>query len=135
MESPVAILDQENTLLAIDEFNRFIDNYPQSPLVSEAQKKIEELTAKLAHKEYLNAELYKKQGHYESALIYYRDIIDKYPRTVWADYSILGIGDVFFKQQEYSKAKEMFVRIINDDVEMELKKRASLKLQEIENLE
>jgi len=74
--------------------------------------------------------------HYEAALIYYREIINDYPRTIWADYAIYGIGDVYFKQEEYSKAKEMFIRIVNDDdVEMDLKEKASSKLQEIENLE
>ena len=135
MESPVAILDQENTLLAIDEFNRFIDNYPLSPIIDDAQEKIEELTAKLARKEYINAEQYKKRKHYEAALIYYREVIDRYPRTFWADYANYGIGEVFFKQEEYGKAKEVFILIINADVDNELKKKSSRKLQEIENLE
>jgi len=33
-ESPKADLDQENTLLAIDDFNRFIDNYPRHELTA-----------------------------------------------------------------------------------------------------
>ena len=135
MESPVAMLDQGNTLLAIDEFNRFIDNYPRNSLVSDAQKRIEELTAKLARKEYMNAEQYKKMKHYDAALLYYRDVIDKYPRTIWADYAIYGIGEVLFNQKEYEKAKEMFMRIVNDDVDMELKNKASRKLEEVENHE
>jgi len=140
MESPSAILDQENTRLAVEEFNRFIDNYPSHPLVEESQKKIEELTAKLAYKEYLNAETYKKlwkqyDGALESALYYYRYIIKKYPRTIWADYSRYGIGEVHFKKKEYEKAKEMFLLVVNADVDAELKEKASKMLDEIEKIE
>ena len=135
MESPKAALDQENTLLAIDEFNRFIDNYPQNPFVKEAQKKIDELTEKLARKEYLNAEQYKKMKFYDAALIYYNSVITDYPRTIWADYSRFGIGEVFFKEKEYEKAKEAFIIIVNGDVDPELQKKASEMLDKIEKIE
>ena len=137
--SPTATLDQENTQFAIDEFNRFIDDYPSHPLVSEAQEKIEELTAKLAYKEYLNAELYKKskhlENHLEAALFYYRYVIDKYPRTIWADYARFGIGEVNFKREEYEIAKEIFLLLVNKDADMELKKKASKMLERIENIQ
>lgn len=135
MESPKSALDQENTLLAIDEFNRFIENYPQNPLINEAQKKIEELTAKLALKEYLNAEQYKRLKYYDSALIYYNSVIKDYPRSIWADYSRFGIGVVFFKKMEYEKAKSIFIIIINGDVDPELQKKASEMLDKIEKIE
>ncbi len=140
MESPKAILDQENTLLAINEFDRFIDNYPANSLVKEAQGKIEELTSKLAYKEYLNAESYKKlakqyEGALDAALFYYRYVINEYPRTVWVDYSRYGIGEVYFKKKEYEKAKEMFLLIINADVDAELKKKASQMIEDMKKLE
>ena len=135
MESPIATLDQENTQLAIDEFNRFIDNYPTSKFVSEAQSRIEELKAKLALKEYFNAETYRKLKDYEAALIYYRFVINKYPRTIWADYARCGIGEVNFKMEEYEKAKEMFLLILNADVDVKLKKKAEKFLEEIEKIQ
>jgi len=135
MESPKAALDQENTLLAIDEFNRFMENYPQNPLVNEAQKKIEELTEKLAYKEYDNAEYYKKRGFYDSALLYYNFVIKDYPRSTWVDDSRFGIGEVFFKKMEYEKAKEVFIIIVNGDVDPELQKKASEMLDKIEKIE
>ncbi|MFC1693324.1 outer membrane protein assembly factor BamD [Candidatus Latescibacterota bacterium] len=139
MESPKAQLDQENTQLAIDEFNRFIDNYPRQPLVEEAQKKIEELRAKLAYKEYLNAEHYKKtnihENHLNAALISYRQVINEYPRTGWADYSRYGIGEVYFIQKEFGKAREMFLWCINNDVDKDLKEKASKMLAKIEQIE
>lgn len=135
MESPKAILDQENTSLAIDEFNRFIDTYPTNEFVKEAHAKIDELTAKLAYKEYLAAELYKKMKHYDAAIIYYKYVISEYPRTIWAHYSRFGIGEVHFKKKEYESAKSWYQLIINADVDAELKEKAVKRLDEIGTIE
>ena len=135
MESPKARLDQENTQLAIDEFYRFMDNYPSNPFVSEAQAKVEELRAKLAYKEYMNGRLYNKNKKFEAALIYYRFVISEYPRTIWAHYARFGIGEVHFKKKEYEQAKSWFQLIINVDVDAELKEKAEKMLDKIEEIE
>ncbi len=131
-ESPKAVLDQENTLLAIDEFNRFIDNYPQHELTKEAQKYIDELNSKLAYKEYKNAEIYRKLKKYESALVYYLGVIRDYPRTIWAHESRYGMGLVYIKQGSYEKAKETFQYLVDTNVSKDLKNKASKKLSYIE---
>ncbi len=131
-ESPKAVLDQVNTLLAIDEFNRFIDNYPQDKLVENARARIEELEEKLAYKEYKNAEIYRKPKKYESAIIYYRFVISDYPKSIWANESRYGLGLVYLKQKDYERAKEMFSFVVNTNVSEDLKNRASNKLEQIE---
>jgi len=132
-ESPKADLDQENTRIAIDDFNRFIDNFPRHPLAAEAQKYIEELTAKLAFKSYKAAELYRKLKKYEAALMYYRLVIKDYPRNIWADEARYGMGLIYLKQKKYEQAKEVFQLLVNTDVSKDLKKNASRKLPYIEN--
>jgi len=131
-ESPKAVLDQENTLAAIDEFNRFIDNFPQHELAKKAQENIEELRAKLALKEYKNAELYRKLKKDESAIIYYRFVIRDYPRSIWANEARYGLGLVYLKQKNYEKAREMFQFLVNTNVSKDLKNKASDKLDDIE---
>ena len=131
-ESPKADLDQENTLLAIDEFNRFIDNFPRSEFIKEAQNYIEELSEKLAFKEYKNAELYRKLKKYDSAIQYYRFVISDYPRSVWADESRFGMGLVYLKQKNYERAKEIFQRLVTTNVSEDLKNKASKRLSYIE---
>ena len=131
-ESPKAALDQDNTQVAIDEFNRFIDNFPRHELAEKAQEHIEELRAKLALKEYKNAELYRKLKKYESAIIYYRFVIKEYPRSIWANEARYGLGLVYLKQKNYERAKEMFQFLVNTDVNKDLKDKASKKLGDIE---
>jgi outer membrane protein assembly factor BamD len=135
MESPRANLDQENTHLALDEFTRFIENYPGNPLTGEAQKKIEELTEKLAYKEYLAAELYRKINSPESleaALLYYQSVMRDYPRTNWSWYSQYGMGIVYLKKKEYDKAKEAFALLVkSENTPADLKKKAERRLKEL----
>ncbi|MFC1538956.1 outer membrane protein assembly factor BamD [Candidatus Latescibacterota bacterium] len=131
-ESPKAALDQENTLLAIDEFNRFIDNFPRSKFADDTQECIDELREKLAYKDYRNAETYRKLKKFEAAIQYYRYVIKDYPRSVWADESQYGIGLVYLKQKNYERAKEVFQRLVSLNVSEVLKNKASKKLSYIE---
>lgn len=131
MESPKASLDQENTGLAIDEFKRFMENFPNHPLAAEAQKRIEELQEKLAYKEYLSAELYRKMKSPESleaALIYYQSVIDEYPRSVWASQSLYGMGLVYIKKEDIPKAKEILTALAESDLTSQSLKNKALKL-------
>ena len=132
-ESPKASLDQENTNLAIDDFNRFIDTYPRHELVPQAQEYIDELREKLAYKEFNNAEIYRKLKKYDAAIIYYRLVITDYPRTTWANEARFGIGLVYLKQSQYERAREQFQMLVNADLSENLKNRAEERLSYIEN--
>ena len=136
MESPQAALDQENTRLAIDEFNRFVENYPNHALVANAQSKIEELREKLAYKEYLAAQLYFKMKYWDAAIIYYQSIINEYPRSVWVDDSQFGAGLAYKKKKEYSKATEIFTKLVAEGkTDPGIKKKAARELSEIQKYE
>jgi outer membrane protein assembly factor BamD len=132
MESPKASLDQENTHLAIDEFNRFIENYPNNSLVADAQSKVEELREKLAYKEYLAAQLYYKMKNWDAAILYYQSIIKEYPRSAWVDDSQFGIGISYVKKKEYDKASEVFRQLLaTEKIDPGIRKKATKQLAEI----
>ena len=134
MESPKANLDQENTRLALDEFGRFIENFPGNPLISDAQKRVDELREKLAYKEFLCAELYRKMKSTESlvaSIIYYQSVIDNYPRSSWVDYSRYGIGVVNYMQKNKEIAREIFKQLAESDrTNPSVKKDALKRLKE-----
>jgi outer membrane protein assembly factor BamD len=58
--------------------------------VSEAKTKIDEMQAKLAHKQYDAARLYERREMWEAATESYRSLFDQYPETPWADDALLG---------------------------------------------
>ncbi|PSQ97870.1 MAG: outer membrane protein assembly factor BamD [Bacteroidetes bacterium SW_9_63_38] len=90
LRSPNYHLDQSDTKKAIERFQLFIDRYPDHKLVSEAKSKIDELRAKLAHKQYDAARLYERRDMWQAATQSYRSLFDQYPETPWADDALLG---------------------------------------------
>lgn len=83
-ESPQVERDQTKTEEALDRLTRFVQTFPKSPRLPEAQEALREVRAKLGHKEFINAQLYYSRKHYDAALVYLNKIIDRYPDTVWA---------------------------------------------------
>ncbi len=57
-------LDQTTTNQAIDELQRFLDNYPYTRLKDQTQEMIQQLQDHLVEKEYLSAKLYYDLGNY-----------------------------------------------------------------------
>ena len=89
-DSPEVKLDQTSTKKAVEELNLFIDIYPQSAKVPEAQSIIQEMNDKLAYKAYLNAKLYFNLGNYmgnnyESAVIVAKNAIKDYPYSKYKE--------------------------------------------------
>ena len=62
-------VDQSETLLAIDEINNFINQYPQSKHVEECNQMLDILRETLAKKDYEVFRLYYNTEHYEAAQI------------------------------------------------------------------
>ncbi len=83
--SPKSFLDQKYTVRAIDEFQTFIEYYPKSDLVHDAETKIQELNARLAQKEYDTAGLYMKLERYKAAAYYYNSVVEKYHDSRFAE--------------------------------------------------
>jgi outer membrane protein assembly factor BamD len=83
-------LDQSDTRRAIEEFQLFIDRFPEDPLVEDAQKHIVELRTKLAMKQYETARLYERRELFEAAALSYESVFDLYPDTPWAQPALLG---------------------------------------------
>ena len=80
--------DQELTQEAKDRYKEFVSKHPEAELSREAQEKIYGLTEKEAEKDFNVGQFYEKQEAYKSAVIYYEDVIKKYPRSTWAKESL-----------------------------------------------
>jgi len=76
--------DQQATDEAISEFKQFVKKHPESELSKKADNKLNELNNKRAKKIFDIAEFYESQGHKKSAIMYYEEVVAKYPDTEWA---------------------------------------------------
>ncbi len=79
--SPEYNLDQSETYAAIDEFQLFMDRYPNSSLVDSSNAEIRLLRSKLEKKSYENAKLFYKMEKYRSAVIAFNSTLQTYPDT------------------------------------------------------
>lgn len=82
--SPHYSLDQRYTESAIEEYQAFIDFFPEDPRVKDAEIKIKELNDKLARKIYETAERYRRMDYSKSAIIYYDQLLEKYPDSKYS---------------------------------------------------
>lgn len=85
LDSPEPTLDQTNTLSAINELQLFVDKYPSSAKVVEANTLIDKLYLKLETKSYNICKLYYKTENYKSAVICIQNTLNDFPATRYAE--------------------------------------------------
>jgi len=139
LDSPDARLDQDATVKGISALQEFIDLFPESDKVQEAVKLIDELTNKLAYKEYLNAKLYFNLGNYlgnnyESAVITAQNALKKYPTNNYREQLALIILDAKYQQavqsveekkaDRYRSTIDEYYNFINEYPEGKYRKQA-----------
>ncbi|MBC8205126.1 MAG: outer membrane protein assembly factor BamD [FCB group bacterium] len=110
--SPKYPLDQEYTYQAIEQFQRFTEDYPDSPLLPEVLDKIHKSRAKLARKTFKSGELYFKMKDYPSVVIYMDEVLDFYYDTEFAPRALLFKGDSYQRMKRFSEAEEVYRKLI-----------------------
>ncbi len=140
LDSPDARLDQKATRDAIVAFQEFVDFFPESEKVPEANKLMDELKDKLAKKEYMNAKLYYNLGdylgnnNYESAVITAQNALRNFPSNAFReDLSILILQSKYQqavqsvqekKIERYRNAIDEYYNFINEFPEGKYRKVA-----------
>jgi outer membrane protein assembly factor BamD len=84
-DSPSPKLDQEVTKKAIDSFQLFINMYPFSSKVEEANVLIDELNEKIVYKSYLSAKLYYDMQYYKASVIAIDNSLNDFPTTKYRE--------------------------------------------------
>jgi outer membrane protein assembly factor BamD len=79
--SPTYRLDQTNTEQAIDEFQLFINTFPESDRVDDANRLIDECRRKLEEKAYAEGELYYNLRQYQAAVLVFQNLLKDFPET------------------------------------------------------
>jgi outer membrane protein assembly factor BamD len=87
--SPKSQLDQKYTRYALDNFQTYIEYSPSDSLVGEAERKITELTQKLARKMFEGGKLYFRMEYYKAATSYFEKLIQDYHDTPYVDDGLL----------------------------------------------
>jgi outer membrane protein assembly factor BamD len=103
--SPKSDLDQKYTRNAIEEFQRFLEDYPSSEYAEAVEKKLFAARAKLAKKEFDTGNLYRKMALYEAALFSFDDVLNHYYDSQYAEPALFYKGECLFKIDRLDEAK------------------------------
>ena len=80
---------------ALATYNTLLGLYPTSPLIPEAKKELADLEDMFAQKNYLSGMYYIRRKAYDSGIIYFKDILAKYPATPTARPALLRLVDSY----------------------------------------
>jgi len=125
-------LDQEYTLKALRQFQIFIEAYPESDLRAEADQRLFELRSKMAKKQLLGGNVYRKMGIYDSALIYYNILLEKYYDTPSAERAMYWKAICLYKLKEYEQALTQFTVFVEKYPKSKFKSEARSKISDLQ---
>lgn len=90
-------LDDDYGQTALTTLQSFLAAYPDSPLRDRAQREIDKLLEWMATKDYENGMFYLRRKAYDSAIIYFNDVVSRYPRTNHAKLALLKLVEAYGK--------------------------------------
>ena len=76
-------------------YNTMLGLFPTSPLIPEAKKELADLEEMFAQKNYLSGLYYLRRKAHDSAIIYFKDVVGKYPATPSARLAQLRLVDAY----------------------------------------
>lgn len=122
--APEYYLDQTNTKNAIKEMQLFINKYPNSERINDANRIIDELRLKLETKNFESAKQFFKMREYKAAIITFQNLIKDYPGTIFTEEAYFMIIQSWFlyaegshetkKIERYEKVKETYINFAMD---------------------
>ena len=150
MLSPRYSLDQTNTNDALDKLQIFIDNYPDSEFLAEANSYVQELQTKLEKKDFEISKQYHTIRDYKSAINAFDNFISSYPGTPFREDALyykflssyeIAINSVYYKKLDRLKELQGIYDIIKryypetlfiDDLDKKME-RAAKEISLLEN--
>lgn len=128
--------DQSKTTEAIQAFERFLDEYPDSKYADTAKTEIEKLTGKLVAKQLQIARLYHRMDEPQAAAVYYKSILKDYAGRVDLRDINLKLAQCYIEMRQFDEAETYlgkFDGVAKDDPFKEKVKKAYQSLEKARN--
>ncbi len=122
--SPPSQLDQEYTIKAIDLYQLFLEEYPNSEHVKEAEADLQACREKLAKKEFETGEQYRKRQYYISAIISFEEVLSRFYDTSYVDDALYWKAYSHFQLGEYNEARDALQLLLNKYPDTEYRGKA-----------
>ena len=102
----IVSLSQENTNLALKQFKKIIEKYPNSIFVDDSRFKIDLLIEQLAGKEMYLARYYMKRQKWVPALYRLNNIYKNYQTTIYIEEALHRLVEINYKIGNIESAKK-----------------------------
>ena len=120
MEFKVA-RDESNTTIAMRDFERYLSNYPESPLRDSVNYYYNLLVERLAEKEFQTARLYLRMDKYQAAVIYFKEFLETYPNSKRRTEALFMIAQAYNELDQFETAK-LYLNIARNEASPDDKK-------------
>ena len=124
--------DQTNNDISLEMFQLFIDDFPQSNFVIDAEKNMLDLRMRKARKLHETGRLYLKEKEFDSALIYFNDVIKNYYDTSYSDEARISIVFAYLVKNDSDEAKKYYNLNQNKFNSLEKKEEVEMLLAKFE---
>ncbi len=106
LDSPYYKLDQTSAIDAMKEMQLFINYYPRSSRIEEANRIIDQLREKLAHKDFEIARLYYKRDMYSASAIAFANVAKDFPETKYREEALFMVVKSYYYYANHSIASK-----------------------------
>ncbi len=123
--------DQRKTQAALRALRQFRRQYPQDPLMPEAEAHIRFLRGHLAQHEFTIARFYYKRGAYHAAIGRLLNLIQVYPNMSDLDVALFMLADSYRAEENYVKAQRVLRLLVDHFPTSTYLSRARAQLREL----
>lgn len=113
-------LDQTELQRAINIFQDFLIDYPESELIPDARAYLQAAQTRMAEKFYNAGIVYERISAHNAAKIYFQKVIDEYTDTEFAPKAAYKLAEMDLKMKNFSAARDAFQGFIAAFPEHEL---------------
>jgi outer membrane protein assembly factor BamD len=100
-------LDSQYGETALTTYETLLSAFPDSPRRADAEREIAALKEWMARKDHDTGVYYERRRAYDSAIIYFQDVVERYPDTPTARLSSLRLLDVYRRLSYREEAEQV----------------------------
>ena len=130
--SPKAELDQKYTYKAIEECQKFWEEFPGSEHAPEVAELLQKSREKLAKKQYKTGDLYRRMGYYRSAVLSFDEVLAKFYDTKYAESAYYWKAHCQYRLNDYKEARDTIQALLAKFPKTKYKSKAINMAESIE---
>ena len=97
--------DEANTTIAMRDFERYLSNYPDSPLRDSVNYYYDLLVERLAEKEFQTGRLYLRMDKPQAAVIYFKEFLETYQKSKRRREALFLIAQAYTDLDQFEPAR------------------------------